>query len=225
MIKPDSSQIDELTGLLSRKGFLDKFGQALGNSKANAHEMPLALALLDIDTFLKINTEYGHATGDHLLIEVAKVIRENAGENALVGRYGGDEFVVVFPGEEREQAFLKMEMIRQELSHRTMTSTDGRVIQGIFISGGVASFPLDGRTENELLRKADHALYRAKANGRKQIRLAYEERMVPKTTHYTQTQLERLSKLAEEHGVNEADLLREAMDDFLTKYGVNDIES
>ncbi len=84
---------------------------------------------------------------------------------------------------------------------------------------------MDGRTENELFRKADHALYRAKANGRKQIRLAYEERMVPKTTHYTQTQLERLSKLAEERGVNEADLLREAMDDFLTKYGVNDIET
>ena len=84
---------------------------------------------------------------------------------------------------------------------------------------------MDGRTENELFRKADHALYRAKASGRKQIRLAYEERMVPKTTHYTQTQLERLSKLAEERGVNEADLLREAMDDFLTKYGVNDIET
>jgi hypothetical protein len=49
--------------------------------------------------------------------------------------------------------------------------------------------------------------------------------MVPKTTHYTQTQLERLSKLAEQRGVNEADLLREAMDDFLTKYGVNDIET
>jgi hypothetical protein len=75
------------------------------------------------------------------------------------------------------------------------------------------------------LRKADQALYRAKASGRNQIRLAYEERMVPKTTHYTQTQLERLSKLAQERGVNEADLLREAMDDFLTKYGVNDIET
>ena len=84
---------------------------------------------------------------------------------------------------------------------------------------------MDGRTENELFRKVDHALYRAKTSGRKQIRLAYEERMVPKTTHYTQTQMERLSKLAAERGVNEADLLREAMDDFLTKYGVNDIET
>ena len=84
---------------------------------------------------------------------------------------------------------------------------------------------MDGRTENELFRKADHALYRAKSSGREQIRLAFEERMVPKTSHYTQTQLERLSRLADERKVSEADLLREAMDDFLTKYGVNDIET
>jgi diguanylate cyclase len=225
MIKSDTSQIDELTNLLSRKGFLEKFSDALGKAKANTREVPLALALLDVDIFNKINTDFGHVTGDNLLVEVAKVIQENAGESALTGRYGGDEFVIVFPGEEREQAFLKMEKIRQQLSQAAMTSKDGRTIQGIFISGGVAAFPMDGRTENELLRKADHALYRAKSNGRRQIRLAYEERMVPKTTHYTQTQMERLSKLAEERGVNEADLLREAMDDFLTKYGVNDIES
>jgi hypothetical protein len=75
-----------------------------------------------------------------------------------------------------------------------------------------------------LLRKADQALYRVKDTGRNKIRLAYEERMVPKTTHYTQTQLERLSKLASERGVGEADLLREALDNLLTKYGVNDIE-
>ncbi|OGO65794.1 MAG: hypothetical protein A2030_09770 [Chloroflexi bacterium RBG_19FT_COMBO_50_10] len=133
--------------------------------------------------------------------------------------------MILFPGEEREQVFLKVEQIRQELSQRELASTGGNTINGIFISGGVASFPMDGRTENELFRKADHALYRAKTSGRKQIRLAYEERMVPKTSHYTQTQLERLSKLAEERGVSEADLLREAMDDFLTKYGVNDIET
>jgi predicted signal transduction protein with EAL and GGDEF domain len=76
-----------------------------------------------------------------------------------------------------------------------------------------------------LSSKADHALYRAKANGRRHVRMACDERMVPKTTHYTQIQLERHAKLAEERGVNEADLLCEAMDDFLTKYGVNDIET
>ena len=225
MVKNEPSQVDELTGLLSRRGFLERFGEALAHAKVNPQEAPLSLALLDVDHFFKINEQYGHVTGDHVLVAVAEGIKAHIGTNALVGRYGGDEFVIVFPNEEREQAFLKMEQIRQELSQRELVAEDRQTIHGIQISGGVASFPMDGRTENELLRKADHALYRAKAGGRNQIRLAYEERMVPKTTHYTQTQLERLSKLAEERGVNEADLLREAMDDFLTKYGVNDIET
>ena len=160
-----------------------------------------------------------------MLVGVAKVIQEYAGKNTLAGRYGGDELVIIFPGEEREQAFLKMEKIRQELSLAQLNLSDGKIIQGIDISGGVASFPMDGRTEIQSFRKANHALYRAKASGRRQIRLAYEERMVPKTTHYTQTQMERLSNLAEERGVNEADLLREANGLLLTKYGVNDIET
>ena len=225
MIKPDQTQIDDLTGLYNRKTFQERFCGVLANAKANPQETPLSLALLDVDIFYKINEEYGHGTGDKVLVLVAEAIQAHAGKDALAGRYGGDEFVILFPGEEREQVFLKVEQIRQELSQRELASTGGNTINGIFISGGVASFPMDGRTENELFRKADHALYRAKTSGRKQIRLAYEERMVPKTSHYTQTQLERLSKLAEERGVSEADLLREAMDDFLTKYGVNDIET
>jgi diguanylate cyclase (GGDEF)-like protein len=225
MIKPDKSQLDELTGLLNRRGFLERFCEMLVKAKSSSQEAPLSMALLDVDIFNKINEQYGHVTGDHVLVAVSEAIVVNAGNDALVGRYGGDEFVIVFPGEEREQAFLKTEQIRQALSRRDLLAEDGKTIQGIDISGGVASFPVDGRTENELFRKADHALYRAKANGRRQVRLAFEEKMVPKTTHYTQTQLERLSKLAEEKGVSEADLLREAMDDFLTKYGVNDIET
>jgi diguanylate cyclase (GGDEF)-like protein len=225
MIKAEIAQKDDLTGLYSRKEFLERFSGALTKAKANPHEAPLSLALLDVDIFNQINEQYGHVTGDNLLVEVAETIQAHTSEEVIAGRYGGDEFVIVFEGVEREQAFLRLEQIRQKLSQQELASTDGRSIPGIFISGGVASFPMDGRTEKELFRKADHALYRAKANGRKQIRLAYEERMVPKTTHYTQTQLERLSKLAEERGVNEADLLREAMDDFLTKYGVNDIET
>ena len=225
MIKPDKSLLDELTGLLSRRVFLERFRETLVKAKSSPKEAPLSLALLDVDIFNKINEQYGHTTGDHVLVAVSEAIQVDAGNDALLGRYGGDEFVIVFPGEEREQAFLKTEQIRQVLSQRDLVTENGKTIHGIYISGGVASFPVDGRTENELFRKADHALYRAKANGRRQVRLAFEERMVPKTTHYTQTQLERLSKLAEGKGVSEADLLREAMDDFLTKYGVNDIET
>ncbi len=224
-MKPNAQQKDDLTGLFNKKAFLEQFSQLLGHAKTGQPETPLSLVLLDVDNFKMINDEYGHITGDKVLVAVAQSIQEQAGKQALAGRYGGDEFVVVFPGEEREQAFLKAELIRQTVGKHELSVQKGDPITGIPISAGVASFPLDGRTENELWRKADHALYRAKLGGRNQIRLAYEERMVPKTTHYTQTQLERLSKLAGQRGVNEADLLREAMDDFLTKYGVNDIET
>ena len=225
MAKPDTLQIDDLTKLFSRKAFLEKFPQMLKHAKANQLEVPLSLALIDIDHFKLINDQHGHVTGDNVLIALAKILQSHVGNDALVARYGGDEFVAVFPGEEREQVFLELEKIKQDASQRELVAEDGDSIKGLSFSGGVASFPIDGRTENELFRKADHALYRAKASGRKQIRLAFEERMVPKTTHYTQIQLERLSKLAENRGVSEADLLREAMDDFLTKYGVNDIET
>ena len=225
MHQPDPSQTDDLTRLLNRGALLEKLPHALYRAKAENQEEPLSLALIDIDHFKSINDQYGHVTGDNMLVRAAEVLRSDAGEQALVGRYGGDEFLALFPGEEREAVFLKLEQIRQELGQQQVQAENGETINGIFISVGVASFPLDGRTENELLRKADHALYRAKASGRNQIRLAFEEKMVPKTTHYTPIQLERLSKLAEERGVSEADLLREAMDDFLTKYGVNDIET
>jgi predicted signal transduction protein with EAL and GGDEF domain len=95
----------------------------------------------------------------------------------------------------------------------------------VTISGGIAAFPLDGRTDNEMVRKADQALYRAKATGRNKICLAQEERMVTKTTHYPQTQLERLAQLAQKEGLGEAVLLREALDDLLLKYGVSAVES
>ncbi len=225
MIKPEAQQRDDLTGLFNRKAFMEQFSQLLTQAKASLKETPLSLAVIDVDRFKSINDLHGHITGDNVLVAVTEVILDQAGKEAVVGRYGGDEFAIIFPDEEREQAFLKLEQIRQAINQRALGVSEGKEIHGIPISAGVASFPVDGRTENELWRKADHALYRAKVGGRNQIRLAYEERMVPKTSHYTQTQLERLAKLSDARGVNEADLLREAMDDFLTKYGVNDIET
>ncbi len=225
MNKTKITEIDGLTGLLRRKAFLERFRQALQEAKTDQTERPLSLVLMDVDNFKLINDTHGHVTGDDLLVETAKVIRKLAGSGALIGRYGGDEFALIFPDAERDQVFLQMEHIRQALSQQEVKSQSGGALGGISISGGVASFPVDGRTESELLRMADHALYRAKAAGRKQIRLAYAERMVTKTSHYTQTQLERLAKLADARNLNEADLLREAMDELLTKYGVNDIES
>lgn len=214
---------DRLTGLLSKAEFLPRFAAQL--EAARQGEQPLALALFDIDHFLQLNETHGHLAGDQALVAIAEVIRQGAGERGLAFRNGGDEFAVLFPGWEREQAFLAMEGMRRAVEALGLTSAAGAAIEPLTLSGGVAAFPVDGRTQVELYRKADQALYRAKAGGRNQVRLAFEEKMVPKTAHFTQTQLERLAEQAARLKTSEADLLREALDDLLTKYGVNDILS
>jgi diguanylate cyclase (GGDEF)-like protein len=222
-VTPPELTNDELTGLLGRKAFPQAFAEALEQARAGEH--PLSLALFDTDHFLEVNEHYGHAAGDQVLQALAEIVRQNLPEGAIAARYGGDEFAILFRGWEREQAFLAMEKIRQAALQLTLQTVRGETIDGVRISGGVAAFPLDGRTQVELMRKADQAVYRAKMSGRNQVRLAFDERMVPKTAHFTQTQLERLAKLAGERKINEADLLREALDDLLTKYGVDEILS
>jgi len=218
-------QLDDLTGLLTKTAFRLEFSNALAQAKNNNHEQPLALGFFDLDGFLAVNETFGHIGGDSLLKSVAQILKERLPEAGVAARYGGDEFAILLPGMEREPAFLQLEQIRSAVSQVEVPAPSGKVMRGQTISAGVAAFPLDGRSEAELLRKADQALYRAKLSGRNQVRLAYEEKMIPKTAHFTQTQLERLNSLAEMHSVTDAELLREAVDDLLTKYGVNSIES
>lgn len=216
----NAPKTDPLTGLLKRQAFEEKF-TSLIQSAAQGGE-PITLAFMDIDYFMQINDNYGHASGDGVLKTVANILTEQAGNEAIVARYGGDEFAILFRNTVRERALLILERIRA-------TVEDQNNFKGIetriTITGGIASYPIDGGSESEILRMADQALYRAKMTGRNTIRLAYEEKMAPKTSHFTLTQLERLSNLAKKEGVGEAVLLREALDDLIIKYEVNKIES
>ncbi len=218
-----SQQQDELTGLSTRKVFHETLDGILEKYKGT--DTPLSLAFIDIDNFFRINEQFGHTAGDHVLKSLAEMLKLASGSDGLPCRYGGDEFVIIFPGVEREQAFLAIEKMRAAAEQTAIESgKDGHQINGISISAGISCYPMDGRLKSELMRKADQALYRAKITGRSKVRLAYDEKMLPKTSHYTQTQLERLSKLAAERQAGEAELLREALDDLLGKFGVNEIE-
>lgn len=220
----DQSQLDALTNVFNRRAYEELYKQAL--EQARKLDQPAVFVFLDIDHFLEINNTLGHMAGDGVLVTIASLMRQALGESAILGRYGGDEFTAFLPNTEREVAFLALERMRQAVAETQTCTYEGKTwpIQ-VTISAGLAAFPVDGRSAYEILRKADQALYRAKTVGRNLIRLAIEEKMVPKTTHYTGTQLERLSALAQKQGVTEAELLREAMDDLLIKYGVNDILS
>ena len=218
--KMANSSTDPLTGLLKR----EVFDEALHTSfqKTSQDRTPLALVLFDVDHFFQSNETHGQPGGDAILATIAETARQIIGDRGKIARYGGDEFACLFENTEREQAFLVMEQVRAAVEALDQFSNGETSIEAkVTITGGVAAYPIDGSDENELFRKADGALYRAKTTGRNKFVLAVEERMVPKTAHFTQTQLERLTELAQEQGVSEAVLLREALDDLLVKYKHN----
>jgi diguanylate cyclase (GGDEF)-like protein len=215
-----NTTMDPLTGLLKRVAFDEALHAAfLAASQGNT---PLALAFFDVDRFLQANETYGHQGGDAILATIANTAKQLIGVRGGLSRYGGDEFACLFENTEREQAFLVMEGVRAAVEALDQFSNGDTTIEAkVTITGGVAAYPIDGSDENELFRKADGALYRAKNTGRNKFVLAVEERLIPKTAHFTQTQLERLSELAGEQGVSEAVLLREGLDDLLVKYKHN----
>lgn len=173
------------------------------------------IAFVDLDRFLSVNERFGRAAGDEVLIQTGRYLGQALPQSAKLYRYGGDQFAVIFgDGEEREDVLLAMEALRRGYEVR---QPDGSPLT---ISIGIASSPDDGERMQELVRKAEGAMFRAKANGHDRVCLAREEKMVTKTSHYTADQLQRLTKVAKREGLGEAILLREALDALLKKYDV-----
>ena len=186
---------------------------ALLNSDAEANGETVAIALIDCDLFDRINRDFGTGEGDRILIEAGKYIRDSLPEGAKIYRIGGDEFGVLFRGTmEREEIFLFLNDLKNSYA---VQAPDG-VRQTITV--GMATAFEDANRCAELIRKADGALFRAKVSGGNRVSMAREEKMVPKTSHFTQDQLQRLAKLAKREGVGEAILLREGLDLLLKKY-------
>lgn len=185
------------------------------SSDAESSGEIIAIALIDCDRFDHINRDFSPDEGDRILIEAGRFVRESLPEGAKVYRIGGDEFGIIFRGTmEREEIFLFLNDLKNSYSVQT---PDG---ERQTITIGLATAFEDASRVPELIRKADSALYRAKVSGRNRVAMAKEEKMVPKTSHYTQDQLQRLAKLAKREGVGEAILLREALDMLLKKYDI-----
>ncbi len=188
---------------------------AILNSDVEASGEIVAIALIDCDKFDHINKDFGVGEGDRVLIEAGKYIRDNLPEGAKVYRIGGDEFAILFRGiMEREEIFLYLNDLK---NHYAVQTPDG---QRQTITVGMATAFEDANRCVELIRKADGALFRAKVSGGNKVSMAKEEKMVPKTSHFTQDQLQRLAKLAKREGVGEAILLREGLDLLLKKYDI-----
>jgi diguanylate cyclase (GGDEF)-like protein len=210
---------DQLTGAYTHDAFQECLPQAV--EQAEQQNSGFAVVQVDIDHFEDINNTHGHAIGDEVLKTIAQTLIQGIPATGKVFRHGGDEFAMLLPGVEKEQAFLLFEGLRQAMyKDHPLTAQGTSAAVKLSISAGIASYPDDGHVWQDVLRKAKDAIYRAKVTGRNKVCLAREERMITKTSHYTQGQLERLSALAKKEGIGEAVLLREALDDLLRKYDV-----
>jgi diguanylate cyclase (GGDEF)-like protein len=212
------STTDELTKVLTHDAIIERFEVA--RQEAESSHTSLAVINFDIDEFEAINRQYGRLTGDETLRAAAGALSKNFSEVGEVGRYSGDQFIVLLPGARSETAFVLAEEIRKVIEDNPLQIQIGenKLHLTIHISGGVAEYPADGGNWADLYRKSDEALYRAKRIGRNRICLPVSAQMVTKTSHFTQIQLEKLTELAKKAGKSEASLLREALDDLLNKY-------
>ena len=120
--------------------------------------------LTDIDHFKKVNDTYGHPTGDAVLKRVSSILKASARKIDIVARYGGEEFALVLEGTDRAGARRLAERIREEVSSQSFDSSKGPF--KATLSLGIAIYPDDGRTKQELIAGADKALYAAKHGGR-----------------------------------------------------------
>lgn len=163
------ASVDGLTGALNRRAMMDS-GSALVK-RTLAAGRPAAVLMMDLDHFKGINDRFGHAVGDQVLRDFGALLARTVRGEDLVGRLGGEEFCIVLPGCDGSQALRVAERLRATCAAQTGRDTAGMPIT---ISIGVAAAASGGATFGGLLRLADTALYKAKADGRNRVRVIGE---------------------------------------------------
>lgn len=157
---------DPLTGLANRAAFNETLYHAMQRARTNGNEV--ALVLIDLDRFKSINDTFGHAAGDHVLVEAARRLREVVGEADFVARLGGDEFAIVLEGARIDG--LAQAVARAAIDLLSQPIPVAERILAIGGSIGISLFPRDGYSVEELQISADVALYAAKGDGRGRVR-------------------------------------------------------
>jgi diguanylate cyclase (GGDEF)-like protein len=160
------SMTDGLTGVDNRRALEQRLHEMFEHS-LRLHE-PIACVMCDIDHFKKVNDTYGHAAGDDVLKQFAEILKDEAREIDRVGRYGGEEFLLLLPGTVLDSAVTFAERLRQRVEQNTFSFEGGTLKRTVSL--GVASWPhpkIKGR--EEMLKAADDALYVAKEMGRNRV--------------------------------------------------------
>jgi diguanylate cyclase len=163
-----ASLTDPLTGVTNRRGFFE-IGERL-LARASFSNKPIALVMFDLDLFKNVNEEFGHATGDEVLVAFSRLAPAQLRPNDVFARIGGEEFVTLLPNTAAQDAFWLAERVRltiEAASHTVATHT-----VRLTVSAGVASLSEGTTTLEVFLRAADDALFRAKEAGRNRVELS-----------------------------------------------------
>ena len=165
------ARTDPKTGLLNMRGWREAAERELAQARRTGGT--LGLLMVDLDHFKQVNDTWGHPAGDDVLAGLAGTLRTQCRRSDVLGRFGGEEFLVLLPGVHDAEAVAAAQRIRGEVTRLAVPSTDKRgapvVIRGRTTSVGVAMFPSDARSVDELVQAADAAVYTAKENGRDQV--------------------------------------------------------
>ena len=156
---------DSLTGLFNRRYLEETLIREIAKVQRDGQQ--LSVAMLDVDNFKTFNDNYGHAAGDLMLQALAGLLMQNTRTSDIVCRYGGEEFVVGLPGADTLVAFARIEYIRGLFENRLL-EFEGKEMSST-VSAGVAGFPINGETYEELLDAADQGMYLAKKKGGNQV--------------------------------------------------------
>ena len=159
----ERSDKDILSGLLNRRAFLEQADKYLADAKRNSSHV--SLCILDVDKFKSINDNHGHLTGDEVIAQLGQLLRRRFRAEDIRGRWGGEEFVLLFRGITKETAKIVTERALDEFKRLLFVGEETMTFSASF-SAGLATFPTDGETFLELMSHADKNLYQAKTNGR-----------------------------------------------------------
>lgn len=164
------ARTDALTGVDNRRSILEKGVKEIGRSKR--YKKPFSIALLDIDHFKVINDTHGHEAGDLVLKTIVEIFKENIRLEDELGRYGGEEFIFLLPETASEEdALLVMERVKRAVELKDFRLENGDYIK-VTVSAGISEVDSDlDKSLDPAIRRADISLYKAKENGRNQIKV------------------------------------------------------
>jgi diguanylate cyclase (GGDEF)-like protein len=163
----EMANLDGLTGLFNKRFFMQRLSEEI--LRAEKGHYPVSLFIFDLDHFKKYNDTNGHQAGDEVLKTTGQILREMVRPDDTPARYGGEEFIVILPQTPKDGAVVAAQRIRERIAAHPYPHRERQPLKIVSLSGGVATFPDDGRTGPELIEAADGALYRAKQGGRNSV--------------------------------------------------------